>query len=257
MAGDGVLYDRLGVGYTRTRRADPRIARRIRAALGEAGTVLNVGAGSGSYEPEDRPVVAVEPSTIMIGQRADRERVVRADAAALPFGDAAFDVVMTVFSDQHWQHRARGLTELRRVARRRVVLVNADPAMSDRLWMIRDYLPTFADLVPAHLRRPGAWLADLETGLGPLTAEPLPIPYDCADGFLGSFWRRPWAYLDPEIRAGISVFPQLHDQDVARGLERLAADLGSGRWAEQNRDILDHTELDLGYYIVIADAGTP
>lgn len=255
-SGGGALYDRLGVGYTRTRRPDPRIAHRIRAALGEPRTVLNVGAGTGSYEPADLHVVAVEPSSVMIAQRNTRERVVRADAAALPFRDDAFDVVMAVFSDQHWVDRAQGLAELRRVARHRVVLVNADPAAHNRFWMVRDYLPTFADLIPEPLRRPGAWLEELKARLGPLTAEPLPIPHDCVDGFLGAFWRRPQAYLDPNIRAGISVFPQLDPQDVARGLERLAADLESGRWAEQNRDILNRTELDLGYYIVTADVAS-
>ncbi len=162
MVGDEALYDRLGVGYTATRRTDPRIAERIWAALGDAQSVLNVGAGAGSYEPPDRKVVAVEPSAGMLAQRPrDAAPAVQAEAEALPFDDDAFGAVLAVISDHHWRDRARGLAEMRRVARRRVVVFNADPAEAERFWLTRDYLPGFLLLIPEPYRRPGAWAEEL------------------------------------------------------------------------------------------------
>src|SRR5438067_1866577 len=136
------LYDTIGRGYTTTRRGDPRIARAIHGALGEARSVLNVGAGAGSYEPLDRDVVAVEPSAVMISQRPrDGAPVVQARAEALPFADASFDAAMAVLSDHHWRDGARGRRELRRVARRRVVMFTWDPSYAEAFWLTRDYLP--------------------------------------------------------------------------------------------------------------------
>lgn len=242
----GALYDGIGVGYTKVRGEDPRIAAAIHAALGDARTVLNVGAGSGSYEPGDRDVVAVEPSDVMIAQRPPgAARVVQATAEALPFADGAFDATMATLSDHHWPDRAAGLREMRRVARRRAVVFQVDLEELLKSWLTRDYLTTF---------RPQSMpMAEIAAHLGAQRIEPVPIPHDCRDGFLNAYWRRPHAYLDPELRAGISVFRLLPEEDVAAAVEALRADLESGEWERRNAAILDRDELDLGYRLLVAD----
>ncbi|MDP8930797.1 MAG: methyltransferase domain-containing protein [Actinomycetota bacterium] len=248
-----VLYESIGRGYTATRGADPRIAEAIWKALGEARSVLNVGAGAGSYEPRDRQVLAVEPSAVMIAQRpADAAPVVRAIAEALPLADASMDAAMAVLSDHHWHDRRRALRELRRVARHRVVLFNADPAQAERFWLTREYLPGFLRLIPERYREPGAWARDFVEELGPVQLQPLLIPHDCDDGFYGAFWRRPDAYLNPRVRAGISVFVGLPEPEVTQAMNRLRDDLASGVWHKRHRDLLDLDACDLGYYLVIA-----
>jgi len=245
---DAALYDRLGVGYTTTRRPDPRIAAAIHAALGDAVTVVNVGAGAGSYEPEDRKLVAIEPSRVMIAQRSPGAApAIVASAEALPLADGSVDAAMAILTDHHWADRAQGLREMRRVARRRAILFQHDPQVGAGFWLARDYLPTF-------LRRlEGKRLADLMAPLGDVDLRPVPIPHDCADGFLGAFWRRPQAYLDPEVRAGISVFRLLPEDEVTAAVEALRADLESGAWARRNAGILERDELDLGFRIVVAE----
>ena len=248
------LYDRIGVGYSGTRRADPRVAAVIWEALGDARTVVNIGAGVGSYEPADRDVVAVEPSAVMIAQRpVGAARVVQAEAESLPFPDDSFDAAMAILSDHHWRDRLAGWRELRRVARRRVVLFNADPGDAALFWLTVEYLPQFLELIPARYRVAGAWQDELEQGLGTVTMRPVPIPHDCLDGFYGAFWRRPERYLEPRVRAGISVFAQLDPGDVERAVRGLAADLASGAWEEKYGDLRKLSELDLGYYVITAD----
>jgi SAM-dependent methyltransferase len=216
--------------------------------------VLNVGAGAGSYEPADREVVALEPSEVMIAQRPPRAApVVRGRAEELPFGDDAFDAVMAVLSDHHWSDRRRGLGELRRVARERVVLFNANPGEADLFWMTTDYLPEFLGLIPSRYRQPGTWVQELRAALGPLDLAPVPVPHDCTDGFYGAHWRRPEAFLDPEVRGGISVFSQLSSVAVDRAIDSLGADLETGRWRERHRELLTMDELHLGYYLITAE----
>jgi SAM-dependent methyltransferase len=249
------LYDRIGVTYTTSRRPDPRIARAIRRAVGDAASVVNVGAGAGAYEPGDVDVIAVEPSEAMSAQRRPGSaRVIAASAEALPLADNSVDAAMAILTDHHWTDRPAGLRELRRVARRRVVLFNADPALAGAFWLTRDYLPAFAAIIPPAYREPGFWQHELSEILGEVRVTPVPIPHDCADGFYGAYWRRPDAYLDPRVRGNISVFRLLPEPDVDRALTRLAADLESGRWHEAYASLLDRDELDLGYRLVVACA---
>jgi SAM-dependent methyltransferase len=241
------LYDRIGVGYAAVRREDPSIAAAIHAALGDARTIVNVGAGTGNYEPRDRDLVAVEPSPTMLSQRpVGAAPAVRAGAERLPFADGAFDAAMAILSDHHWPDRAAGLRELRRVARRRAVVFQCDlDAQLRDFWLVRDYLTTF--------RVTSMSIDELAGHLGAQRIEPVPIPHDCRDGFLSAYWRRPRAYLDPVVRNGISVFRLLPPEDVDTAVERLRADLDSGEWARRNAGILELGELDLGYRLVIAE----
>ena len=241
------LYDRIGDGYAAVRREEPAIASAIQAALADARTVVNVGAGAGSYEPPDRDVVAVEPSPVMLGQRPiGAAPAVQATAERLPFADGSFDAAMAVLSDHHWPDRAAGLRELRRVARRRAVVFQCDLAVqAGAFWLVRDYLTTF---------RPTAMTMEEMAGhLGAQRIEPVPIPHDCRDGFLSAYWRRPRAYLDKRVRDGISVFRLLPPADVEAAIERLRVDLDSGLWAQRNAAILDRDAMDLGYRLLIAD----
>jgi SAM-dependent methyltransferase len=230
------------------RREDPRIAGRIRAALGDARTVVNVGAGAGAYEPTDLEVTAVEPSAVMRAQRPpDAARAIDAAAEALPFPDRSFDAAMAVLSDHHWDDHDRGLAELRRVARGPVVLFTFETRAQLDSWVVRDYFPGFTRLGP-----PGYALEQTLERLGGGRIEPVPIPHDCRDGFFHAYWRRPEAYLDPGVRAGISVFSLLEPHEVESGVARLRADLESGEWRRRNAGLLELEELDLGYRLLVA-----
>jgi SAM-dependent methyltransferase len=243
MGGAGQLYDQIGIGYTRVRGEDPRIAAAVHAALGDARTVLNVGAGAGAYEPHDRAVTAVEPSAVMRAQRPPGAApVIDARAEALPFADGEFDASMAILSDHHWPDRAGGLRELRRVARR-VVVFQCDQERLLDFWLVRDYLRTF--------RPTGMPMRALAALIGATRIEPVPIPHDCRDGFLSAYWRRPRAYLDPAVRDGMSVFRLLRPDEVETAVAELAADLDSGEWERRNDAILERTELDLGYRLLV------
>jgi len=239
------LYDRIGRSYAVTRGEDPRIAAAIHAQLGDARTVLNVGAGAGAYEPRDRDVTAVEPSAVMRAQRPPGAApCIDARAEALPFADGAFDAAMAVLSDHHWEDRLGGLRELRRVGRRAIVF-QWDPTF-DAFWLTRDYLPSF----PGTQR---VSLAETDAALGATRAVPVPIPHDCRDGFLMAYWRRPEAYLDPAVRANISVFSLLPAAEVEAMTTNLRADLDSGAWARRNAGLLELDALDLGYRVLVAE----
>jgi len=234
-------YERLGATYTATRRTDPRVAARIWAALGDARSVLNVGAGTGSYEPADRYVVAVEPSAVMAAQRATP--AVRAAAEALPFHDASFGAAMAVLSDHHWRDPIAGLREMARVARR-VVVFQWDPeAMADS-WLVRDYLPEFRSLGGLLT------LAERAAAIG-ARLEPVAIPWDCADGFFHAFWRRPEAYLQERVRRGSSVWARVGPAVEARVVAELRTDLASGAWRERNAELVALDALDCGYRLLV------
>jgi SAM-dependent methyltransferase len=241
------LYDTIGATYTVTRRTEPRIAAQIWAALGDARTVLNVGAGTGSYEPSDREVTAVEPSAVMRAQRpAGAARCVAATAESLPFEDQSFDAAMAVSTIHHWPDPIAGLREMRRVARRVVVFTcdTNDRSWRRRFWLTRDYLPEVA-----------ASRVGLATELARVIGarmEPVLVPWDCADGFFEAYWRRPEAYLDENVRRGISVWASVGPDAEQRAVRTLHDDLASGRWAERNRDLLDLEAAELGLRLLIA-----
>jgi SAM-dependent methyltransferase len=241
----GAIYDEIGRTYATTRRPDPRVEAAIRAALGDARTVVNVGAGTGSYEPP-QTVLAVEPSAAMIAQRPDASApAVQAAAERIPLPDDACDAALAVLTIHHWADPPRGVRELRRVARR-IVILTWDPDYAEAFWLVRDYLPESAALDRGRMPA----IADVHAamgGAGEVTA--LPVPHDCVDGFFGAFWRRPEAYLDPRVRAGMSNLSQL-GPPVDRAVAALRADLESGAWHKRNRGLLDLDELDLGYRLL-------
>jgi SAM-dependent methyltransferase len=241
------IYDRIGRRYAQRRRPDPRIAAHLHQALGDARKVVNVGAGSGSYEPANRHVVAVEPSEVMIKQRPrDAAPVVRAVAEALPFENDQFDAALAVLTVHHWTDSKRGLAELRRVARRQVIFT-WDPTHLARFWFTRDYLPEAVALDAGFTT-----LQATVALLGAATVEPVPVPHDCHDGFFAAYWRRPDAYLDPDVRAGISGFGILDKNVVEDALALLADDLESGEWYRRNEQLFELDEIDLGYRLVVA-----
>ncbi|MGF1593942.1 MAG: methyltransferase domain-containing protein [Kiloniellaceae bacterium] len=236
-------YDTIGVDYADLRKPDPRIAAAIAEALGSARSVVNLGAGAGSYEPAGRQVTAVEPSLRMIRQRgAAAAPVVQGRAEALPFGDDAFDASMAVLTVHHWADKAKGLTELRRVTRGRVVVLTFDPAHRG-VWLA-DYFPQLAALDDTQMPA----MTDYAAWLGPVEISTVAVPHDCVDGFLYAYWRRPAAYLDPRIRAAMSSFWAM--DDPSEGLERLARDLESGAWARRHTELLDLDAYDAGYRLV-------
>ena len=239
-------YDTIGVNYSNLRMPDARIERMISEALGSAETVLNVGAGTGSYEPTDRLVTAVEPSLEMIGQRSPSAApVLQGYAEDLPFDENAFDAAMAILTIHHWSDREKGLKEMRRVTRGPLVILTFDPSYQ-HFWLA-DYLPELVALDDGKMPE----MRELENWLGPVEIASVPIPHDCSDGFLGAYWRRPAAYLDPRIRAAISCFWSI--DDPAAKLEKLESDLNSGAWAERYSDLLDLDALDLGYRLVSAE----
>ena len=238
-------YDVIGINYSDLRRPDPRIAAAIHEELGGSQTIVNVGAGTGSYEPEDRSVTAVEPSIGMIRNRtSSAAAVIQASAHALPFGDATFDAAMAILTIHHWLDKEAGMRELRRVTRGRIVLLTYDPTY--RPWLT-DYLPELAELDEAQMPA----MDDYTRWLGDVQVKPLLVPHDCTDGFLYAYWRRPSAYLDARIRSGSSSFWTIKAVDSA--LERLKQDLETGAWDRRYGELLSSDFYDAGYRLVIAN----
>lgn len=241
------IYDTIGVDYANLRKPDPRIAAHINAALGDARTVLNVGAGAGSYEPVDRDVTAVEPSAEMIRQRPPYlAPAIQSGAEALPFPDMQFDASMAILTIHHWGDKAKGLAEMRRVTRGPVVLLTFDPV--HRGCWLTDYLPALVTLDEGQMPA----MADYARWMGPISVSPVPVPHDCSDGFLYAYWRRPHAYLDPKIRQGMSSFWKIGGTDAA--LEQLADDLASGAWEAKYGHLMDLDEIDTGYRLMVSKA---
>jgi SAM-dependent methyltransferase len=241
------IYDRIGSTYARYRQPDPRIAAAIDTALADTMNVANVGAGTGSYEPHGRGVIGLEPSRVMIEQRPrDAAPVIQGVAERLPFRDASFDAALAILTVHHWPDAQRGLYEMQRVAPKQVVLT-WDPAVAARFWLVADYLPQIAqheadlptvDMIARELRT-----TDVRT---------VNVPWDCSDGFLGGYWRRPEQYLDPDARVAISSLALMDDRIIADAMRKLARDLEDGSWHRRHADLLSLDELDLGYRLVVA-----
>jgi hypothetical protein len=223
-------YEGAGGGYAGRRRTDPRIAAYVHAALGDARTVLNVGAGAGSYEPLDRYVAAVEPSASMRAQRPpELAPAIDATAERLPFDDQSFDAAMAMITIHQWADTLKGMAELRRVARGPIAILTFDRDALDRLWL-DDYVP---ELVIAERRRYPT-MAEIGAALGATTeVQEIPIPIDCVDGFTEAFYARPERILDPEVRRSQSAWGFVDPAEAERGLERLRADIESGAWDER------------------------
>lgn len=244
------LYDEIGRSYRRTRRPDPRIAAAIVTALGDVDSVVDVGAGAGAYEPP-QTVLAVEPSRVMIDQRpAGAAPVVQAVAEALPLPDRSVDAALAVLTVHHWSDVAAGVAEMRRVARRRLVFFTWWPERVAEFWLLSEYLTAVAE---ADARR-AVPVQQLSRLLGAAAdVRSVPVPHDCTDGFGAAYWRRPEAYLDPEVRAGVSVLATADAGALREGLQRLEEDLRSGEWYRRHEDLLQAEALDVGYCVVSVD----
>lgn len=210
-------------------------------------TVCNVGAGTGSYEPTDLDVTPVEPSERMISQRVDADRVVRASAESLPFADGQFDVAMAVLTVHHWTDQRKGLLEMTRVSRRQVILT-FDPSQANSFWLVRDYLPEFAIFDQGRALP----METYEEVLGDCQVSSVLVPWDCSDGFLAAYWRRPEQYLDPDVRKAISSFWQIPEPIISRAINRLRVDIESGEWSKRYLDLMTQSEMDFGYRLVVA-----
>jgi SAM-dependent methyltransferase len=249
----GARYDRIGTRYRGVRVPEPRIAALIEDALGDAVSVLNVGAGAGSYESPQRKVVALEPSETMIYQRAaDAAPAIRGTAEVLPFADASVDACTAFLTVHHWTDQEKGLRELRRVARKRIVILTyvAGAIPRDQRWLTSVYFPGIAAADERLFPRADTGL--YQATLGPHEILPVPIPSDCVDGFLDAYWARPEAYLDPAVRAGISGLQLLPETELREGLERLERDLADGSWESRLGYLRTQATFDAGLRLVVA-----
>lgn len=246
----GGAYDEIGANYSDFRRADPRIEARIWAALGDARSVVNVGAGSGSYEPHDREVIAVEPSPVMVAQRPPGAApALQGVAEALPLDDQSVDAAMAIFTIHHWDDLEAGLAELRRVARRRIVLATIDAAKNAEIWTLAEYFPEAMALEEEAMPS----IASLAASLPGATVEAVPMPSRCRDEFTSALWDRPEMFLEPATLRASSLWHRLEPAVIERGQERLRADLESGRWDERHGHLRTLPELDIGLRLVRAE----
>jgi SAM-dependent methyltransferase len=244
-------YDRIGVGYGHVRREDPMIVARIQEALGDARSVVNVGAGAGSYEPRDRHVIAIEPSDVMAAQRPhDRAPAIRAFAGDLPLRDASVDAAMSILSVHHWDDtQERGVRELRRVARGPVVLLTFDRDVSSDMWLVADYLPEVAELD----RRTMPALEALTSWLGGETeVVTIPIARDTPDWMFGAFWAHPERVLDAAARQATSGFSRMPPAVIDRVDAAVRADLASGRWDGRHGHLRSLDACDVGMRLIVS-----
>ena len=244
-----MLYDRIGASYNTTRREDPRIAALIVEALGDARSVVNVGAGTGAYEPTDRDVVAIEPSAKMIAQRAwNAARAIRASAEQIPLADRSVDAAMAVNTLQHWTDVRAGLRELRRIARKRIVIFLRHGEVGTPFWLFDEYFPSID-----RSRRISTIVSVIHEELPSVTARTVLFPCDCSDGVGTAYWNRPEMYLDEEVRKNISNFAMADRAEIEKGVERLRSDLASGKWDRRHGHLRAMNAIDLGHRILIAE----
>jgi SAM-dependent methyltransferase len=244
-------YESIGHGYARLRREDPRFRARILEALGDARSVVNIGAGAGSYEPRDRYVLAIEPSDVMAAQRArDAAPAIRASAGLLPLRDAAVDAAMAILSLHHWDaQRELGVREMRRVARDKVVILTFDPRVCGAMWLMAEYLPEVAALDHAIFPLPeqiASWLG------GSVSIDVVPIPRDTPDWMLGSFWAHPERVLDADARAVTSGFARMPVPVVERVVAALSGDLADGSWDARHGALRSLDAYDVGLRLIVA-----
>jgi SAM-dependent methyltransferase len=251
MSSGGVRYDTIGRGYSTYRHADPRITAAVHDALGDARTVVNVGAGTGSYEPTDRPVIPIEPSTAMALQRDPAlPPAVLGVAESLPLADGTADAAMAMLTMHHWADVGRGLDELKRVARKRVVVLTIDVDAEAPMWLFSEYVPELVE----RDRRDFPEIPRLVASLGGQTrVVTVPVPANCTDGFLLAFWSRPEAVLDPGARAATSGFARMDTARQAAAVARLARDLETGEWERRHGHLRTLSELDVGLRLLITD----
>ena len=245
------IYNKIGSRYARTRQTDPRIANQIHRELAGAKRIINIGAGTGSYEPEHADLVALEPSDKMIAQRhPESHPVVQGYAESLPFEANSFSHAMTVLSMHHWHDRPRAFRDISRITTEKFVALTWDPG-ADTFWLTRDYFPGFhtmdLEIFPS--------LDELSAYFEDVSMRPVLIPEDCQDGFLAAFWKRPEAYLDPAVQRAISTFSKT--ENLREPLKRLEQDLASGKWHEINSELHDMATLDAGYRLVTARIKNP
>lgn len=243
------IYETIGVGYSVGRRPDPRWQEAIDSVIGDAKRVINIGAGTGSYEPSGRAVIAIEPSELMVSQRSKASApVVRASAENVPITSGWADLTMTLLSLHHWSDWRTGISEMRRLASRRLVLTY-DPELHASFWLLRDYLPEVA--ASERTRAPKVEHIAEELG-GDIEVIVLEVPSDCVDGVLPAHWRRPAAYLDPQVRACCSGLAQANQRVVDRAVRELTSDLDSGAWEQRNRELLAMNCFDAGFRLVVS-----
>lgn len=242
-------YGRIGRGYAQIRQPDPRIEAIVWNALGDAQSVVNVGAGAGSYEPRDREVTAVEPSASMRAERpADRVSAIDATAQALPFEDDSFDAAMASVTIHQWPELEKGLGEMRRVARGPVVILTFAPQVPEEWWQ-PVYVPELYDVEAKRMPELDRVAAALG---GQVDIQVVPVPADCTDGFGQAFFARPEATLDPEIRRAMSAWSFVADDVVARYERELGDDLASGAWDEKWGRFRTLPAFDVGMRLVVA-----
>lgn len=242
------LYDSIGQTYRSTRQPDPRIRAVIHSALADAKSVVNVGAGAGSYEPA-QTVLAVEPSAVMIAQRPPGSApVVQSVAEHLPLPDDAVDAAMGLLTVHHWSDLGAGLAEMRRVARERIVLFTWRPETVQTFWLLSDYLPEVA-AVDSSMAITVEALMELLPGSVEIA---VPVPRDCTDGFGAAYWGRPEAYLDPTVRNGMSMFARADQSTLVPGLTRLHDELENGEWDRRYGELRDLDTIDIGYRVIVA-----
>ena len=237
-------YDTIGINYATQRKSDPRIAQQILEKLKGAQRIVNIGAGSGSYEPDNIDLVAVEPSIEMIQQRSPNAHpVIQGTAEHLPFPDKSFTHALTILSMHHWENRAIAFNEINRVATQNFIAISWNPEAA-HFWLTKDYFPEIMEIDRAIFPN----INEIQNHFDDVQVTALLIPEDCIDGFLAAYWKRPAAYLNEAVRNSISSFAKL--KDVSKGLAKLKSDIESGKWQEINQSILKESSLDVGYIII-------
>ena len=237
------FYDTIGLNYSNLRKPDPRIAALLESKLGDAQTIVNIGAGTGSYEPKNKHVIAVEPSSIMIAQRPTNSApVTQCSAEDLPFSDNQFDLSLAILTIHHWQDQLQGLNEMKRVSKRQLIFT-WNP-LNPGFWLTQNYFPEILSIDKSIFPR----LSSIEKVLGSLNVHPVPIPADCSDGFGCAYWNRPEAYLSDKVRLAISTFNKINK--VEEGVTQLRQDIKNGTWDRNYGHLRQLEEFDLGYVLL-------